>query len=113
MKTLYLAGPMRGIKHSNFPAFRVAKDALLRAGYAVLSPADMDNLEGFNEYFCVADAEFLEMAWARDFDTIERSDGVALMPGWERSEGALVEEQHAHTMGIPAKAVEVWLEAAK
>jgi hypothetical protein len=38
---IYLAGPMRGRKFFNFPAFDAARDILLSQGYEVISPADM------------------------------------------------------------------------
>ena len=44
MKKLYVAGPMRGIDLFNFPAFDLAKAEMTRAGWHVISPADMDRM---------------------------------------------------------------------
>lgn len=41
-KFVYVAGPMRGYDNFNFPAFDAARDALLKNGYNVISPADID-----------------------------------------------------------------------
>ena len=41
-KRLYVAGPMRGIKDFNFPAFDEAATFLRNAGYEVCNPADRD-----------------------------------------------------------------------
>ena len=38
----YLAGPMRGYKDYNFPAFDAARDQLVKEGWRVISPADID-----------------------------------------------------------------------
>lgn len=40
---VYLAGPMRGVPHFNFPAFHAAAAELRARGYVVFSPAEADN----------------------------------------------------------------------
>lgn len=40
IRKLYIAGPMTGYPDANYPAFHVARDALLAHGYQVVSPAD-------------------------------------------------------------------------
>ncbi|MHB1850453.1 MAG: DUF4406 domain-containing protein, partial [Acidimicrobiales bacterium] len=46
---IYIAGPMRGVKDWNFPAFDAARDLLVAAGWEVVSPADLDRAGGFVE----------------------------------------------------------------
>ena len=46
--TVYVAGPMRGKKFFNFPAFDDAKEDLESQGFSVISPADLDRAVGFD-----------------------------------------------------------------
>lgn len=101
---LYIAGPMRGILHYNFPAFRDAAAKLRAWGYEVLSPAEMDkDIYGWDDYPTDADLERdafdINEALARDLAAIEKCDGVALLPGWETSEGVKTELAHARGLG--------------
>jgi len=96
-ETIYLAGPMRGVPEYNFPAFREARARLREAGWTVICPAERDEDEGFvsagltgNED--LDDLDFsLPAALERCFLDVLRSDAVALLPGWARSEGARAE----------------------
>ena len=45
---IYIAGPMRGKEWFNFPDFDWAKECLMRAGWEVISPADLDREIGFD-----------------------------------------------------------------
>lgn len=93
---VYLAGPMRGYPLFNFPAFHDAA-ALLRAdGYEVWSPAEND-VEIFdpNNGTPKPMSHYME----RDLPAICRADAVAVLPGWEKSEGARLEVDVAWRLG--------------
>lgn len=105
---VYIAGPMRGYKEFNFPAFDRARDHLLEAGWFSWSPADHDRTEGFdvtgltgNED--LADLGFdLRKALAKDMEIIAtEASAVAVLPGWEKSSGARAEVALAHALGLP------------
>ena len=109
---VYLAGPMRGIPHFNFPAFDAAKSYLIGLGYDVLSPADLDReLDGFDPYKAEYEtaegcADFPETMHfdavvLRDLTAVTQCDAIALLPGWEKSKGAVAEIAVAHWMGKP------------
>lgn len=94
---IYLAGPMRGLPEYNFPSFREARNRLRDAGWTVLCPAERDENEGFiatgltgNENLDNLDFT-LPAALERCFLDVLRSDAVAVLPGWGRSEGARAE----------------------
>jgi nucleoside 2-deoxyribosyltransferase len=92
MKTVYLAGPMRGYEHYNFPAFDVASERLRDLGYKVFSPADMDREHGFDPILNPEQGCPLTIDCAqRDIDAIFKCDSVVLLPGWEKSAGANAE----------------------
>lgn len=99
--TCYLAGPMRGYPSLNFPAFDEAQADLSARGWHVISPAEMDRVEGFDPDVHLPDAAFLKEARLRDADAIEQSDAVFVLPGWEKSVGATAEVWYARWAGVP------------
>ncbi len=42
--TIYIAGPMRGFKDYNYPAFDRQQTVLEKQGWRVINPAEMDNI---------------------------------------------------------------------
>lgn len=116
-RTVYIAGPMRGIPEFNFPAFDAAA-ALGRAlGYEVISPAELDRESGFSEkghdgqvndrgHSEAITIDFMRRAAHRDFFAIIGTpekpgvDAVALLPGWEKSRGAKAEKAMAEWIGL-------------
>lgn len=153
-KVLYVAGPMTGIPHFNFPLFDAVSAALRDQGYTIISPAETDHektraaavasltgdvaelaqvegaeswgdclardvkmlADGFDADVEESDADFrarvkaAAKAWAKAnppdennvaapmppmVRTVTRStlkiDGIALLPGWEKSRGARLE----------------------
>jgi hypothetical protein len=101
---LYIAGPMTGMPDLNFPQFFKAEDQLKRAGYAVLNPADRaGRTEG--------------MAWSwylrRGIRDVTEADGIALLPGWEDSEGARLEVYVARKLRLALAPVDGWVAMAQ
>lgn len=100
-RSVYLAGPMRGLPELNFPAFREAAADLRERGYQVVSPAEMDEeLDGFDGK---GDAEPLPFAtyMARDLPVVCGVDAVVVLPGWQQSRGAQLETLVAEGVGLP------------
>ena len=102
-KTLYIAGPMRGIAEYNFPAFFEAENQLKSMGYNVLSPATQDVKEGFKTHTpeSTLTGEDYERWIKRDMDMVTKSDGVCVLPGFEKSKGAQVEVTMARFLNKP------------
>jgi len=115
---LYLAGPMRGHDHWNFPAFAVAAAALRADGHEVFSPAEHDKTVGWSPFDGVEPTpEQLERMFQWDLTAVtagprgvnyDRSrmdhqpvDAVVLLPGWTRSAGAKLEALVARSCGLP------------
>lgn len=93
---VYLAGPMRGHKLHNFPAFMRAAMDLRSRGFYVFNPADCDIAEGFDPSKAIdhpdnAEAFDLAEAFEWDFNCIKNSEAVVLLPGWENSKGVQAE----------------------
>lgn len=110
---LYLAGPMRGYAEFNFPAFHAAAKRLREAGHEVFSPAEKDierhggvdiskgNAAGDESVAAKAHGFNLREALHDDLVYIcLKADGVALLPGWEKSKGANAEKATAEALGL-------------
>jgi hypothetical protein len=110
MMKIYVAGPMSGIPDHNFPAFHAAADRLSAAGYDVVNPAAHPLPCGCNGAdLCGSEhtrAEYLRKSLIL---MLQRADGVALLPGWERSRGATLEREIAETLDMPVRMVDEWL----
>ena len=102
MQRIYLAGPMRGLPNFNFPAFDYAAKRLRWQGHTVFSPAEHDrNIHGSqlednptgDESIAEKSVGFsLREALAADTNWIcAYADAIALLPGWEKSNGATAE----------------------
>jgi hypothetical protein len=101
---VYLAGPMRGYKDFNFPAFFAAAKYLRSHGHDVFSPAEKD-IQRDNEYgreHTWQGSGDIKAAEAKGFDRriaitddlmyiIREAEAIALLPGWQASKGANAE----------------------
>lgn len=101
-ETIYIAGPMTGLPDWNYPVFHAAADELREMGYKVLNPA-----EHFGGATDRMRKEYLRSA----LNAVTRADIVALLPGWETSEGVIRELQVADALDIPAYALSDFVDA--
>jgi len=116
MQRFYLSGPMRGYPKFNFPAFDAARDAGRARGFGVMSPADMDRELGHTENDVLEEINTPENQRRfanRDCAAIlalkaENGDGIALLPGWEKSTGALAELALARWVGLCVVDATTW-----
>lgn len=94
---------MRGYPQWNFPAFDAAAALLVRMGLEPISPAEMDRLSGFDETDpeTTVTEEQYGLMMSRDYIAIALCDALALLPGWEQSEGAKLERAFAVQNGLP------------
>jgi len=87
---VYIAGPMTGIPDYNFPAFDAAAARLRDAGHDVVNPA-------WNGVPLDAPrADHLRV----DIRNLIECDAVAVLPGWDRSQGARLEVRIASDLGL-------------
>jgi len=106
---IYIAGPMRGKKWFNFPDFDWAKECLMRAGWEVISPADLDREIGFDVKSLPPDTDWsdvsklgfdLRAAIQRDVAAICQCDAIFMLHGWSESRGAKAEKAVAEWLGL-------------
>jgi hypothetical protein len=112
MKRLYTAGPMSGISQMNFPAFDALAYRLRKAGYEVISPAELDDPKSRLAALASLDGNLNishpGVSWgmflARDVELIadDGIEAVVVLPGWEKSRGARLETFVANALcGLP------------
>jgi hypothetical protein len=115
MTKLYISGPVTGIEADNYEAFSDASYSLRAYRYDVTAPHDFVLPYMSHE---VAMAACIHQLTSRVWDADSNGpknlyDGLALLPGWEQSEGARLEKAVAEACGIPCKTVDEWLEEAR
>lgn len=95
---IYISGPMTGLPDYNFPAFNEAARKLRTLGFAVVNPVELNAHLG-------TDADW-HVYLRNDIRALCDCDVVALLPGWEDSNGAHLELHLAHRMGLKVVQVE-------
>ena len=112
---LYIAGPMRSIPLFNFPAFMDAAAKLRVEGHVVFNPAERDNIKhgtdisagnlAGDEQLAAREHGFsLREALRTDLSWIcTEAEGIAMLPGWERSKGAIAEKALAEALGLEVR----------
>ena len=99
---LYIAGPMTGLPEYNLPAFAEAAQKLENYGYDVTNPGR----HGVNPDYTWAD--YLRRGVAE----LLQCNGVALLPGWQSSNGAQLETYVARALDMPVHPLNEWVTAA-
>lgn len=113
---IYVAGPMTGIPDLNFPLFHATAARLRAEGYDVVNPAEI-NVDPTAGWITCMRADIRELVTC---------DAIYLLPGWELSRGARLEEHIARSLGfkvlldedqrpafvIPGRYVEIKAESA-
>lgn len=106
---LYIAGPMRGIKDFNFPAFDAAAKRLRMLGHTVFSPAEYDR-ENHGDIFKSPTGDHADVPNAPSVRTLLAADlawisanaeGVVVLDGFEMSYGANAEIALAEALSLP------------
>jgi hypothetical protein len=103
---------MRGIAEFNFPAFKEVATVLRKHGLHIASPAEKDELDGFNWTGTAGTQDDLTLqnfeihiALLGDIEVIasKACDGIICLPGWARSSGAKAETAFAWAIGKPVR----------
>lgn len=93
----YISGPMRGIEDFNYPAFNKVAEQLRGDGWIVHNPAE--SFDG------ATDREWHEYM-REDIGLLLDATDVFYLPGWQNSQGALLEYQVAKALGLGAHFVD-------
>lgn len=101
MKRIYISGPVTGHANNNRDAFRKAAEELADRGYATCNPVALtERLEGEPTH---------EQAMKHCIHWLTDCDGIALLPGWRESAGALLEHTVAYECGLEVRPLAGWL----
>jgi hypothetical protein len=101
----YIAGPMRGIKDFNYPAFYAAEQALHAGGWKTVNPARLDKEAGLELDGVDVDSppcDMIRAAFARDLPALCQCTHIILLSGWQRSNGVAIELRLADMLGLEA-----------
>lgn len=90
MQKVYISGPMTGIPDHNYPLFNQTAKELRAKGYGVVNPAETSTPTGSPWETYMRDAITRMMV----------CDTILLLPGWENSRGACLEERLAGELGF-------------
>lgn len=93
-RTIYLAGPMKGLPEHNYPAFHRAAALLRERGHEVYNPAEYP-FDGPREQFPIREAFAAYTAFI-----CGKACSIALLPGWRNSVGATAEHALARAVGL-------------
>ncbi len=97
---IYLAGKMSGLPEWGFPLFDKAQKVLENKGHEVISPAQLDREEGFDEKTETVFTEEQRLAaMRRDYRAICEVDAVCFLSNAHQSTGALLERKFARKVG--------------
>lgn len=89
-KRIYVAGPMTGLPHRNFPAFHAAAAHLRTYGYTVINPAEINPDHTISWEDCMR----------KDISELVTCACIYLLPGWQNSKGATLEHHIADRLGM-------------
>lgn len=97
---LYLAGKMSGEKDLNCPLFDAWAKKLRAEGFFVFNPSEN---EGHipPEQTIIGGSQRRQVMRRDLLFIIDKADGIAMIPGWEGSRGAVAEKAAADLIGLP------------
>lgn len=97
---VYISGPMTGRPNLNKPAFYAAANLLSESGHHPVNPAEVCAQIGATEWTDCMRA---------DIKALCDCDAIALLPGWEMSQGAQLELHIAHRLGLAIGPLETYI----
>jgi hypothetical protein len=97
MNSIYIAGPMTGIKNFNAVSFDYTAEKLKEAGWLVTNPMDfqrhrLPNLEGI--------CDDIKSIIIIDVALLISCEAIWMLPGWQQSKGATAEYHLAIWAGL-------------
>ena len=99
-QTVYIAGPMTGIKDFNFSEFDAASYKWKEKGFRVINPATLTREYAKQKDLKIKDLCVRECAMTDLVEIISRASHMFMLKGWECSKGAKTEHALAEWLSI-------------
>ena len=96
---IYIAGPMRGLPHSNYHSFNAAAARLRAVGHTVQNPAEIGERFGGIDAI-LSSQKTLDAVIKEELRILAECDIIYLLDGWQHSEGARAELKLALEKGL-------------
>jgi hypothetical protein len=94
---------MSGFDDFNFPAFFAAEAVLKAEGHEIFNPAQKDIDEWGDLETVKAKANYRD-CMRKDLNCLlDWAEGIALLPGWEKSKGATIEKLLAEALKLEVR----------
>ena len=90
MKSIYIAGPMQGVRNFNYPHFDEVASTLRLGGWRVENPVEIGNRFGTAKEIA-GDRDLLAKVIEAELDAVAKCDAIYLLKGWHNSPGAKAE----------------------
>lgn len=102
MNSLYIIGPVTGVRTDNIGAFKAVRRVLKNHGYLCAIPHDYISEDtDWSTAMRISITAMLSME--HGLKSNPAFDGVAMLDGWEESKGTKIEKQLAEVLGIPCR----------
>lgn len=104
---VYLSGPITGIENKNREEFQKYQNKLIDLGFEVINPHDLFNDAELERIDKLVREEVIteKEAWSHflkvDLTEMFKCNFVAVLKGWEKSEGANLEVYNARKLLMP------------
>ena len=89
LRSIYIAGPMKGLPKHNIDAFFNAEEKLRLEGWVVINPVKFEHI--FGTAVLQEDDRLLRAMMDAELAAIPFLDAIYLLKGWEKSDGARAE----------------------
>src|SRR5258706_15945222 len=97
----YLGGPMRGHPQQNASIFKEAAIQLRVDDWEIVSPIEHEDEIGFDYVSDINSLDSTSLGWDLAQVADPSTEAIILLPGWEQSEGTLLERHVAQVLHKP------------
>ena len=115
MKTIYISGPITGMKNGNKVSFDYLAQIIKNNGDLPINPLDLGaNIsDSYPDFRNLTVREQWQIYMRFDIRELVMSDMVVVLDGWGLSEGSKIEVELAEKLGIPVVSMQYYVQKLK